>query len=242
VQKSSFSRENPLKLRANTPGKTGIKMTIIAPETPFMFRRPLLLLALLSPALLGAGGWYYWNQPFEPSRATPRELCGWLLRNEAAQAAPQLQAGLFERCRQELVGPESALDWQELNEALRTVEPAQRATWNSNVRWWCREWWLSEGRAYARTMLEKRAAYLKEKIAQWSANEWAALSKLRRAGESPTSSGTAAAPASLTEWSTEIESWITSAPATEQPALQEFWAALRWELLMQPQLWRSLSG
>ncbi len=203
-----------------------------------MFRRPLLLLALLSPALLGAGGWLYLNRPFEPSRASPRELCGWLMQNEAGQASPELQAELFERCRQELVGPESALDWNELSEALRTVEPAQRAIWNHNVRWWCRAWWLSEGRAYTLVALQERAAYLKKKLAHWSANEWAALGKLRRAGETTST----ASSTSLTEWSTEIESWIASAPATEQPGLQEFWAAIRWQLLMQPELLQSMSS
>ena len=208
-----------------------------------MFRRPLLLLALLTPALLGAGGWYYLSLPFEPSRASPRELCGWLMQNEAEQASPELQAELFERCRQELVGPESALDWNELSEALRTIEPAQRAIWNRNVRWWCRAWWLREGRAYTHVALQERAAYLKQKLAGWSTNEWTTLGKLRRAGDVSSAPGTsAAAPASLTEWSTEIESWIASAPAAEQPGLQEFWAAIRWQLLLQPKLLQSILG
>lgn len=210
-----------------------------------MFRRPLLLLALLSPALLGAGSWYYLNRPFVPSQATPRELCGWLLQNEAAAASPELQSELFQRCRQELVGPESAIDWNELGEALRTVEPEQRTHWDRNVRWWCRAWWLSEGRAYTRTLLENRAAYLQEKLARWSTNEWVALGKLRRAGATTSPSrttGTTTSPSSMTEWSAEIESWIATAEPEEQPGLQEFWAALRWQLLTQPKLWKSLGG
>jgi len=167
-----------------------------------------------------------------------------LLQNEAAAASPQLQAELFERCRTELVSPESAIDWNELGEALRTVEPEQRATWNRNVRWWCREWWLSEGRAYTLVTFKERAAYLKEKLARWSTNEWVALGKLRRASPTTSAAGTpnASSPTSFAEWNTEIESWIASAPAAEQPSLQEFWAALRWQLLLQPKLWRSLSG
>jgi hypothetical protein len=209
-----------------------------------MFRRPLLLIALLSPALLGASGWYYLTRPFEPQHATPRELCVWLLQNDASAATPQLQTELFERCRCELVGPESAIDWQELGKALRSVEPEQRATWNRNVRWWCRAWWLSEGRAYTLVAIVERAAYLKAKLAQWSTNEWVALSKLRRAGEASvdSESAPAAAPSSLAEWTVEIESWIASAPLAEQPDLQDFWAALRWQLLMQPHLWKSLTG
>jgi hypothetical protein len=209
-----------------------------------MFRRSLLLIALLTPALLGAGGWYYWTRPFEPARATSRELCYWLLQNDAAQAVPELQTELFERCRHELVDPAATIDWDELGEALRSVNADQRVTWNRNVRWWCRQWWLSEGRAYALVALQERAAYLKTKLARWSANEWVALRKLRRASEvsNDNSSVTSAAPSSMTEWNTEIEAWIASAPREEQAGLQDFWSALRWQLLLQPQLWKSLQG
>jgi len=205
-------------------------------------RQPLLLIALLSPALLGAGSWLYLNRPFEPLLATPRDLCGWLLRNDAAAAPPRLQAELFERCRTELLEPNSALDWSELDEALRTVDPKQRAIWEGNVRWWCRGWWLNEGRAYSRIPMERQREYLNKKLAHWSTYEWLALGKLRSAGTAATSTGTpatAASPAMLTEWSAEIESWIASAAYNEQPGLQEFWAALRWQLLTQPKLWKN---
>lgn len=209
-----------------------------------MFRRALLLIALLSPALLGAGGWYYLNRPFDPAQASPRELCVWLLQNDASTAAAPLQTELFCRCQRELVSPESAINWQELGEALGTVQPEQRATWNRNVRWWCRQWWLSEGRAYTLVALQERAAYLKDKLARWSTNEWVALRKLRRASQAPADAAatSAATPSSLAEWGAEIESWIAAAPPEEQAGLQDFWAALRWQLLMQPKLWKSLSG
>ncbi len=196
----------------------------------------MLLIVLLSPALLGAGSWLYLSRPFEPLLATPRELCGWLLQNEAAVASPQMQAELFERCRRELLDPSSALDWNELAEALRTVGPEQHAIWERNVRWWCRGWWLGEARAYALIATERRADYLRQKLAHWKAHEWVALGKLRTAGEAtPTTALTATM---LMEWSAEIESWIATADLAEQPSLQNFWGALRWQLLTQPALWK----
>lgn len=205
-----------------------------------MFRRPFLLILLLSPALLGAGSWYYWTRPFEPLRATPRELCGWLLKNDAAEATPTMQADLYERCRIELLDTTSALDWSELGEALRSVDHEQRARWDRNVRWWCRQWWLNEARAYANVAHERRTEYLQEKLAHWATHEWVALGKLRSAGEENAATGMT--PAILTEWSAEIESWIAAAPPHEQPRLQEFWAALRWQFLTKPALWKKLGG
>jgi hypothetical protein len=205
-----------------------------------MFRRPFLLILLLSPALLGAGSWYYLTRQFEPLRATPRELCGWLLKNEAAQAALPLQTDLYERCRIELLDATSALDWSELDEALRAVDQEQRTRWERNVRWWCRQWWFSEARAYASIASERRTTYLQAKFAHWATHEWVALGKLRSTGEVNTAQGMT--PARLTQWSAEIESWIAAAEPNEQPKLQEFWAALRWQFLLQPKLWKGLRG
>lgn len=205
-----------------------------------MFRRPMLLILLLSPALLGAGSWYYLTRPFEPLQATPRELCGWLLKNNAAEAAPAMQADLYERCRIELVDASSALDWHALGEAVQTVDHEQRACWERNVRWWCRQWWFNEARAYANVASERRAGYLQEKLAHWTTHEWLGLAKLRSAGDATAASGVT--PTMLTEWSAEIESWIAAALPNEQPSLQEFWAALRWQFLTQPKLWKGLRG
>jgi hypothetical protein len=205
-----------------------------------MFRRPLLLLLLLSPALLGAGSWYYLTRPFEPLRATPRELCGWLFQNEVTEAPPPLQAELYERCRIELLDISSTLDWSELHEALKTISSDQRAQWDRNVRWWCRQWWFNEARAYAQVANERRAEYLREKIAHWATHEWIALGKLRSYGEA--NAGQGMTPAMLTDWNAEIESWIATAPPKEQPQLKEFWAALRWQFLLQPKLWKNFGG
>ena len=205
-----------------------------------MFRRPFLLILLLSPALLGAGSWYYLTRPFEPLRATPRELCGWLLRNEAVDAVTTMQADLYERCRVELFDAGSSLDWNELGEALKTVDHEQRARWDRNVRWWCRQWWFNEAREYANVASEQRAEYLREKLAYWTIHEWVALGKLRSAGDANAAPGMT--PAMLTEWSAEIDSWIAAAEPNEQPKLQEFWAALRWQFLTQPVLWKKFSS
>jgi hypothetical protein len=205
-----------------------------------MFRRPLLLIVLLSPALLGAGTWLYWNRPFDPLQATPRELCWWLFQNDAAAAAPKLQSELYERCRIELLDAGSGFDWTELREALEKVDQEQCAQWNRNVRWWGRQWWLNEARAYAAIPRADRAVYLQKQLAQWTTREFAALSKLRSAGVATTAGGLT--PTLLAELTTEIESWIATAAPSEQPQLQEFWAALRWQFLLQPKLWKGLSG
>src|SRR4051812_25117933 len=122
-----------------------------------MFRRPLMLILLLSPALLGAGSWYYWTRPFEPLLATPRELCGWLLKHDAAEAALSFQNELYERCRIQLLDETAALDWNELGDALRSADHEQQSRWDRNVRWWCRQWWFNEARAYTSVASEQRA-------------------------------------------------------------------------------------
>lgn len=203
-----------------------------------MFRRPVVLMLLLVPALLGAGSWYYWTRPFEPLRATPRELCGWLLCNDAAAAPAPLQADLFERCRMELLDTTSALDWSELSEALKSVDHEQRSLWERNMSWWGRVWWLREARAYMAIPREQRTQYLNEKLAHWSKHEWVALDKLRTiSDEQPLATAT---PAKLAALNSEIESWIAAATPDERPALQEFWAALQWQFLLQPKLWKNL--
>jgi hypothetical protein len=201
-----------------------------------MFRRPLLLLVLLSPALLGAGSWYLWPRPFEPGRATSRELGAWLLQNDAAAAPPAFQAALYERCRRELLDTGSQMDWAELYEALKTVSAEQRAHWDQNVRWWCRRWWINEAQSYAAVPQEKRGAYLQGKMAHWQTHEFVALGKLRSAGEANPSAELS--PALLAELSSEIESWIALAEPGERPSMQEFWSALRWQFLMQSPLWQ----
>ncbi len=205
-----------------------------------MFRRPLLLLVLLSPALFGAGSWYFWPRPFDPRMATPREVCGWLLQNEAATASPALRASLYERCRIELLDTSSTLEWTELRAALQTVNDDQRACWERNVRWWCREWWINEARAYAAIPPTERAEYLRKKIAHWMTHELAALGKLRTAGAVNATAGMT--PALLSDLSQEIEAEIAAADPREQPQLQEFWTALRWHFLTQPKLWKGLGG
>jgi hypothetical protein len=204
-----------------------------------MFRRPLLLILLLSPALLGAGSWYFWPRAIEPLSATPREVCEWLLQNDAATATPALQAALHERCRLELLDTSSTLDWTELSEALKSVRDEQRACWERNVCWWCQQWWFNEARAYAAVSRAERAEYLQKQIVHWKTHEFVALGKLRSVGVANTS--TELTPTLLAELSVEIESWIANAEPSEQPQLQEFWAALRWQLLAQSKFWKGLS-
>lgn len=229
-----------LKPKQSLAGKDSVSRFNSFFETLCMFRRPFLLILLLSPALLGAGSWYYLTRPFEPLSALPREVCGWLLKNDAAEASLSMQTDLYERCRIELLDATSALDWSELDEALKTVDHEQRARWDRNVRWWCRQWWFNEARAYASVASEQRTKYLQDKLAHWTTHEWVALGKLRSAGEANAAQGMTSA--MLTEWSAEIESWISATEPIEQPRLQEFWAALRWQFLMKPALWKNLSS
>lgn len=205
-----------------------------------MFRRPLLLILLLSPALFGAGSWYLWPRPFEPRTATPREVCAWLLQNDVTASPLALQADLYERCRIVLLDASSSLDWSELGAALQTVDREQRDQWERNVRWWCQQWWINEARAYAAIPNAERAEYLTKQIAHWKTHEFVALGKLRSVGVANSSAGLT--PGLLAELSVEIESWIASADPSEQPQLQEFWAALRWQFLTQSKFWKGLGG
>lgn len=205
-----------------------------------MFRRPLMLLLLLSPALFGAGGWYFWPRPFEPRTASPRELCGWLVEHRVVESATELQAELYDRCRVELLGEDSTVDWNELHNALQSIRPEQRERWQENVRWWCQRWFINEAQAYAAVAHAQRAQYLSKQIAQWRTREFAALGKLRSAGTTNTAEGMS--PARLAELSVEIETWIATAAPHERPLLKEFWTALRWQFLIQSNLWQGLRG
>ncbi|MDX1965216.1 MAG: hypothetical protein SFX18_18875 [Pirellulales bacterium] len=210
--------------------------------------------------------WSVWWVPLDPATATPPQLVRWLCTHLAVEQPTNWQESLYLRCEREVLSPDSSIDWQELAAALQALTPAQKKCWTENLDWLGGTWFRREGAEYLALPAQEKGANLRQQISGWCDCELKYLTKVyqisqpaqpsvppaepspasnKRAGlsfplASLEKSPPAGPPSALLLIQQVIERWIKSAPPGEQKGLREFWGAVQWQFLTQPQLWNKL--